>query len=87
MLQHMGIESVFSVVLNTTVIIYKITAIFFNCLHKIRILREKENNVEMKSDENTVIDAGFFPFLVIRKICLSWHFFNENDLLCAFCCV
>lgn len=60
MLKHMGIEYVFSIMLNTTVIIYKITTIFCNCLHKIRILREKENNVEIKSSGNTVIDA-FLP--------------------------
>lgn len=57
MLKHMGIEYVFSIMLNTTVIIYKITTIFYNCLHKIRILREKGNSVEIKSNGNTVIDA------------------------------
>lgn len=60
MLKHMGIEYVFSIMLNTTVIVYKITTIFYNYLHKIRILRKKENNVEIKSDGNTVIDAFLF---------------------------
>lgn len=60
MLKHMGIEYVFSIMLNTTVIVYKITTIFYNYLHKIRILKKKENNVEIKSDGNTVIDAFLF---------------------------